>query len=104
MTFDGKKYVGWPLDSISIDVDLFTVDLARYSLPAAAAEDLENQRLRARIVFNSRRVVLSNVYNGAEISDVSQRGDNEGNIHCILKFTPGSFIEVYARAMAELLF
>jgi hypothetical protein len=104
MTIDARKYVGWPLDSISLEVDLFTVNLARHSVPAAAAEDLENQRLRARITFNSRKVILSNVHYGAEISEVSQGRDAEGDIHCILKFSPGSFIEVYAREIAELLF
>ncbi len=104
MTLDGKKYIGWQLNSISFDKQLFIVDLGRYSLPAAEAANISSLRGYARVIFVMRKgVTLSKVYSGAEIQEIEQSTNEEGNIVCVVKFAAGSFMRVTASEVIDLL-
>ncbi len=104
MTIDEKKYLGWPLEGISVEPGLFTVNLARHALTVAEAADITNQRVRARLIFIAEKVILSNVQSGAEIVDLKQSSDTQGNVVYVVKFSSDLFIEVTAGGVTDLLF
>jgi hypothetical protein len=102
MTLDGKPYVGWQLDGIGFDHQLFTVYLARYWITAAEAADLASLRLQARIIFFWRQdVVLSNVSNEIKLTEISEVPEGS-TIKYLLKFSEDAKIEVTARSVTEL--
>jgi hypothetical protein len=102
MTLDGKQYVGWQLDGIGFDHQLFTVYLARYWMTAEEAADLTGSRFHARIIFISRQdVVLSKVSSESKLSEITEAAAGHSTKY-ILKFSDDSRIEVTAAAVTEL--
>jgi hypothetical protein len=105
MTIDGQKYLGWQLASISLENQIFTIDLKRYSLTRAEALDLASQRTQAKLIFASvERIVLSKVHGGGKVSDIRYSHDDTGKVFCELKFSLGGSIAVAAGEVADLLF
>lgn len=104
MTADLKKYIGWPLEAISVEPELFTVILVRHTLSAAEVADLDKQKVRARIIFIVEKVVLSNINGGAEISEIRQSNDDQGNIRCIFKFSSHASMDITAKGLIDLQF
>lgn len=102
MTLDGKPYVGWQLDGIGFDHQLFTVYLARYWMTTEEAADPGNSRFHARIIFISRQdVVLSRVSNESKLSAISEVPQGQFTKY-LLKFSDDSKIEVTASAVTGL--
>lgn len=105
MTIEGGKYRGWHLDSISFDEQLVVVDLLRHALSCEEAANISSLRCRAKIIFTLRKeVTLSNVQDGAEISEITLSGDDQGNVICTFKFSTGAFMEVIAVDVTDFLF
>jgi hypothetical protein len=102
MTLDGKPYVGWQLDGIGFDHQLFTVYLARYWMTAEEAADPSGSRFHARIIFIARQdVILSKVSSEAKLSEISEAAAGRVTKY-ILKFSDDSTIEVTAASVTEL--
>ncbi len=102
MILDGKQYVGWQLDGIGFDHQLFTVYLARYWMTAEEVADLTGSRFHARIIFISRQgLVLSKVSSESKLSEISEAAVGRSTKY-ILKFSDGSRIEVAAASVIEL--
>jgi hypothetical protein len=102
MTLDGKQYVGWQLDGIGFDHQLFTVYLARHWIGAAEAANLAALRSQARIIFFWREdLVLSKASHGATLSEISENGEGR-SVKYTFKFSDDSKIEVTAGAVTEL--
>lgn len=99
MKINTKKFLGWRLDSISIDNETFSLNF----MPPRAYSGL--QRPSARIIFSSvKKLVLSKVLGGAEISQIKQGNDSEGRVICVLEFSSDSFIEITAGTFTDLRF
>ena len=104
MTVDKRKYLGWQLEGISLENELFTIRLVRYSLRGAANMSLASQHAQARIIFTSaKKIALSKVHSGAEVTDIQCNNNNAGNVLCDLKFFPDSSIAVTAAGIVDLL-
>lgn len=102
MTLDGKPYVGWQLDGIGFDHQLFTVYLARYWMTAEEAADPSGSRFHARIIFISRQdIVLSKVSSESKLSEISEAPEGRSTKYT-LKFSDDSRIEVTAAAVTAL--
>ena len=97
-----RKYAGWSLEGISIENALVAVNLVRRSLRRAEAADPETKFVRARILFRSKNAIFSNVRSGAEIDEIEQTNDGQGNVECTFKFIPESFIKISASEVIEL--
>jgi hypothetical protein len=104
MTFDASKYVGWHLAGVSLDNQLFTINLTRHTLPATAAANLAAQLSTARIVFVADKVVLSNISGGAEVKNFEQFVEEAGVVRCVVKLSTDSFIEVHAKQICDFAF
>lgn len=105
MTIEGSKYRGWHLDGISFDGQLFAVDLLRHALNPEEAANISSLRCRAEIIFVLRKeIVLSKVQSGAEVSEIIQSRDGQGNVFCVLKFSTGAFMEITASEIVDFLF
>ncbi len=100
-----QKYKGWYLERISIDNDLFILDLARHQLRSSESIDAAQRRSMAKLIFTkAEKVVLSRVSCSAEITSVKKGEDGKGNIVYMVECSAGSFIEITARGVADLLF
>lgn len=105
MSIDGTKYIGMHLDGISIDSQTFTVNLSRYTVPAAQAASLDSLAGRARMIFCLRdSVSLSNVSSGAEMLGIKQRNDGQGRLVCTLNFSLGGYIRIAAGNVIDFAF
>ena len=102
---DSKKYIGLHLDSFSIDDQTFTLNLARYSIPAEQATNLASLPGRAKLIFCRRGgVVLSKVFAGAEILGIEQEHDDRGRIVCTVRFPSEGFIRIAADEVVDFIF
>jgi hypothetical protein len=104
MTLTNRKYVGWSLNSISLDNDVLAIGVIRAS--RLQSEDLippDIEGVRETILFASvRKIVLSDVHGGSEIKDIRLGTDENGRVKCILDFFCQSFIEVTVQALPDL--
>jgi len=98
-----KKYRGWHLGAISIDNDMFTVDLVRHHIRSPAGVGPMNERGRAKIIFTSvKKIILAKIGGGAEIGDIKQQRDDNGNIVCTLECSGDAVIEITSEGLSDL--
>jgi hypothetical protein len=98
-----KKYAGWQLARVSLELDVLILDLARLTLRPGENIDEASRRARARLIFTStKKIVLSKLSCPAQISALKSETDADANVRCILECSPDSFLEVTAKGFAEL--
>lgn len=99
-----KKYLGWHLESFSIEHDFFTLNLMRGSFGSGAEMERAMGSARAKLIFISpKRVAFSQVQNGAEVAHIEYRGTQSGTEYT-LSFVPDSSILISAADSRDLIF